>query len=152
MKKLWPIIFTAFLVVSCSSNTKNEISMEKKQVPEVYDREELHERMREMINSSEKLSEKQKGDFLTLHEDVLEKVDTITSDMRKLKIVLFKDLTEAEYDKKKVNELRRQLKQLNNEKFETMINAMSNARDILGVSFKDVYPRDYFGHSFRERY
>ena len=146
MKKLWPIIFTAFLVVSCSSNTKNEISMEKKQVPEVYDREELHERMREMINSSEKLSEKQKGDFLTLHEDVLEKVDTITSDMRKLKLVLFKNLTEEKYDKKKVNELRRQLKKLNNEKFETMINAMSNARDILGVSFKDVYPRDDFGH------
>ncbi|MDA8793607.1 hypothetical protein N9N67_10180 [Bacteriovoracaceae bacterium] len=152
MKALLLLSLTIILLISCSSNTKKEIEVEKKQISKVEGREEMHDRMRAMINTSKKLDESQKEDFLTLHNEVLGKVATIDTEMKKLKLVLFNNLTQKKYDTKKVNQLKQQLKKLNNDKFDTMINAMSDARSILGISFKDMYPRADFRDNFHGKY
>lgn len=152
MKNILLISLTLFFFVSCASSTKKEIESERKEVTEVEDRDEMHDRMRAMINSSKKLNPKQKEDFLSLHDEVIGKVNTIDSEMKKLKLVLVNNLTQKKYDSKKVNQIKRQLKKLNNKKFDTMINALSDARDILGISFKDLYPRADFRENFHGKY
>jgi len=152
MKKSRLITFLSLLLISCSSATKKEIAAEKEIVKEVRGRVDLQEKLKSLISTSTKLSEKQKGNFLTLHSSVIQNVDGINSEMGKLKIVLFNHLTGDHFDRTKVAELQKQLRKLYDKKFIIMINAMNEAREILGVHFGELYPLNDYRHQIYDKY
>lgn len=140
MKSILLVLAIGVFSISCTE-TKREIESEVQKVARTSDREELRQRTKEILAESSKLTPDQKESFLELHDEVVEQVESIEDRMRKLKIVLVQHLAQQEYSKRKVSELKRQLKKLNNEKFDVMIDAMSDAREILGVEFKNIHPR-----------
>ncbi len=127
------------MAISCAS-TKKEIAQQKEKMPDIQTPEELRKTTRNIIATSENLSEGQKNDFLKLHESVISEVRKINNESRKLKAVMFNHLANESYDNGKVREIEKQLKKLNNKKIDIMFKAMSDARKILGVEFKHIYP------------
>lgn len=144
MMKFYLLPVFIVLTISCSTKTRDEIETQKKQQQDVNARSDLNNRIRTIINSSEKLSGKQKWSFINLHDDVVKKTERQTQNIRKLKLVLLKHLADEEYDKSKVDEIKKQLRRANKQRMEIMLEAMSGAKDILGVNFSDVYDEDDF--------
>lgn len=133
------LIISTLLFFSACSTTKSEIAAEKNSYNTPADRSEMIEKTRSMLESSTRLSEKQKDDFIELHSKVIDQVFNITGEVRKLKLVFFNHLTNQDYKEKKVSELMKQIKKLNNKKFDLMADAMVDARKILGVEIKKYY-------------
>lgn len=152
MKTSRLIIMLLLLVSSCSSRTKMEIDAKKRQIEEINSREELQSKTDDLINKSSNLTDAQKGDFLLLHKKVIEDVDQINKEMSKLKIILFKSLTDEKFDRPKVAELQKQLKKLYDNKYKIMMRAMTDAREILGVEFTRLYPLDDYRHQIYDKY
>ena len=143
MKKLMAIVLAGVFMASCSS-VKKEIEHDKAALKDVHGKEDMLKKMAQTLDSSEKLTPKQKREFLALHTNTRAQVASINEESAKLKVILFNHLLEEDYDTIKVRELQRRLKKLHNKKFDVMINSLTDARKILGVEFKEVYPEHYF--------
>ncbi|MDP7319478.1 MAG: hypothetical protein QF441_02670 [Bacteriovoracaceae bacterium] len=139
-------LFCIFTLVACSS-AKKEVAKEKANVPSMESRDEMINKTRDLIESSDKLTQKQKKDFMQLHTSVMIEVGKINQETRKLKMVLFKHLLEQDsYKPAKVKVIKNQLKKLNDKKFQIMIDSLKQAKEILGVNFKELYPSYPFYH------
>ena len=143
MKKLMVLCGLVFLV-SCASNTKQQVQEEKMQVRGHMSKQEMNDRMIKILDSSKKLSEKQREDFLALHSSVMQDVRTINDEIRRLKIVLFKNLAEGDYKRKKIDTIKKQIVVQYNKRLNLMFDALYKIQKILGVGSRDFYQNEWF--------
>ena len=143
MKHLLFISLLLLTLSSCSS-TKKEIALEKAKTPEVQDRDDLHSRARKIVLSSKALSTDQKRKFLKISSEARTEIDQLNSEIRKVKILMFKSLADDDYSEHKLVALKRDLKSLEDKKFNVVVNALDSVKSILGVNFKEVFKeRDF---------
>lgn len=99
----------------------------------------MREKMQRAFDESSKLNEKQKDQFTELHVVTVEKMCNINKDIQKLKVILIENLVNEKYNAKKVNQIAKQIKGLNNQKMDLMFGNLDKARDILGVHAKEFF-------------
>lgn len=87
----------------------------------------------ESITNSESLTPEQKTKLSDLHKDMIAKTFAIQEETSKLKSVLFETITAKPYRADKVNEVKKRLTTLNDEKMKNMFNALKETEKILGV-------------------
>lgn len=87
----------------------------------------------EAITNSTALSEEQKTQLTLLQKEMMTKTFAIQEETSKLKSVLFETITQKPYRTDKVNEIKKRLTSLNNEKMKNMFNALNQTEKILGV-------------------
>ena len=144
------IVFTTILFfISCSSKqVELDITEAKKSVLAPQSFKELLKRKREILNNSKNLSQEQKERLLNLQEHTLGGIDDSNTEIRKYKIILFKHLAENKYDEKKVKVLKRRIKGYHDRKLSLMFTAIDEAKNILGVDFKN-YQDDIVDRAMR---
>lgn len=130
MKNLLLLALT-FLFVACATETKKEIEMEKRSYSDNMTREELIEKAREMIENSKSFTRKQKDEVLALHTDVMTKVQKIHSELRKSKMILFKELLKEKQSYKRTRVLKKDIKKLYDKKISVMYEAWEKGQKIL---------------------
>ena len=141
------ILLVSFSLIGCASKaTKSEISTEKEKVGYVESRETMIERTRSILANSDNLTLEQRSKFLDLHNEILAEVDGINQEIRKSKIVLFKAMTNKNYDRKKVGYLSRSLKKLHDKKFDVMMDGLEKGRDILGIAAPEILHKAWDVH------
>lgn len=135
------LIIALMTVAACSSTTKKEIALEKSRVEIECGNAnaEMREKMQRAFDESSKLNEKQKDQFTELHVVTAEKMCNINKDIQKLKVVLIENLVNEKYSAKKINQIAKQIKGLNNQKMDLMFGNLDKARDILGVHAKEFF-------------
>lgn len=144
------IMFTTFLFfISCSSKqVELDIKEAKKSISAPKNFKELLKRKREILNNSKNLSQEQKERLLNLQEHTLGGIDDSNTEIRKYKIILFKHLAENKYDEKKVKAIKRIIKGYHDRKLSLMFVAIDEAKNILGVDFKN-YQDDIVDRAMR---
>lgn len=131
------LLVLVFTLVGCSSYQKrSQINQEKSMTQAPVTTDEMVERMRDILDKSPNLSNKQKDSFIMLHGKVIGKTYELNNEIRKAKIVLIKHLASEKYDPIKVGMLQRDIKKMYNKKISIMMDAMADARKILGTEFK----------------
>lgn len=135
------IILALSTIAACSSTTKKEIAQEKAQVEIECSNvnSQMREKMQDAFDRSKKLNEAQKDQFTELHIVTAEKMCNINKDIQKLKVVLIENLANDKYNDKKVNQITKQIKNLNNKKMDIMFSNLDKAREILGVHAKEFF-------------
>lgn len=144
------IMFTTILFfTSCSSKqVEIDITEAKKSISAPQNFKELLKRKREILNNSKNLSLEQKERLLNLQEHTLGGINDSNTEIRKYKIILFKHLAENKYDEKKVKVLKRRIKEYHDRKLNLMFVAIDEAKNILGVDFKN-YQDDIVDRAMR---
>lgn len=132
MKKLLSAMALVSLLASCAGQTQREIQKEKSQMTNVNSREEMMVRMRKVLSHGKGITEKQKEQFMSMHDEVWSQTYEINQDIRKLKIMLFKELVNPKYNDQKVHEVKRQVQKLYNKKLNIMIGAFEKVTKMLG--------------------
>ena len=94
------------------------------------------------------MSLEQKERLLNLQEHTLGGINDSNTEIRKYKIILFKHLAENKYDEKKVKVLKRRIKEYHDRKLNLMFVAIDEAKNILGVDFKN-YQDDIVDRAMR---
>lgn len=130
MKKLI-IIISALLLVSCATSTQKEIERESRQMPVIHGKTDMMNKMHQAINHS-KLSFEQKKGFSKIHHRVFKQSARLNSDIRKMKVLLFRSLTSDNYNESKVYRLKKQVKKLYEEKIDVMFDAFEEVQEVLG--------------------
>lgn len=152
MKKIILLTIT-LLLTSCASETKKEIQIEKEEVVLSKSHRSILERAHRDILDSPDLDPETKDDFLALQYETQEKVKEVNTELRKIKVVFFKSLTEKDHNERKSNELIRQMKKLHNKKLDIMIKSFYEAKNILGhevfTDNKDMLWIDQYDPSVR---
>ena len=143
-------MFTTILFfTSCSSKqVEIDITEAKKSISAPQNFKELLKRKREILNNSKNLSLEQKERLLNLQEHTLGGINDSNTEIRKYKIILFKHLAENKYDEKKVKVLKRRIKEYHDRKLNLMFVAIDEAKNILGVDFKN-YQDDIVDRAMR---
>ncbi len=147
-KKMTALLLFSMLFASCSSVVKNEISEDKKKVKNVQSRSAMIERTKGILANSPNLNSKQKILFIKLHSRAISKVKKSSLELRKLKVVLMHEMTAKDYKNAKVDELVKQIRKLHNKKLDIMLEAMKEAKNILGVNamreIKEAWNEDHY--------
>lgn len=143
MKKLIILCSLAFLV-SCASNTEQQIQHEKVQEKSHMSKKDMHERILKILDSSKKLSPKQREDFMDLHSGVMHDVREINNEIRRLKVVLFKSLSTGKYKRKKIETIKKQIIKQYNRRLNLMFDSLYKTQKILGVGSRDFYQNEWF--------
>ena len=149
MKSILMAIMMAMVLGGCASTVKKEIEMDKSHVSGVSHREEMIAKTRDILDQTPNLTEKQKDRFIALHQGVSEKAIKYAQEIRKLKVVLFNELTAKKYQPRKINELGRQIRKLSNKRLDLMFDALSKAQKILGKEAKMIYEEEWFRTHYR---
>ena len=143
MKKL--ILFCLLtLFVSCASNTEKEVQEEKVQEKSHMSKGQMHDRILKILESSKKLTPKQKEDFMNLHAGVMHDVRGINNEIRRLKVVLFKTLSTGKYKRKKIEIIKKQIIKQYNSRLNLMFDSLYKTQKILGVGSGDFYQNEWF--------
>jgi hypothetical protein len=143
MKKLI-LLFSLTLLVSCASNTEQEVQKEKMQEKSHMSKGQMHERILKILETSKKLTPKQKEDFMDLHAGVMHDVRGINNEIRRLKVVLFKNLSTGEYKRKKIESIKKQIIKQYNRRLNLMFDSLYKTQKILGVGSADFYQNEWF--------
>ncbi len=149
MKFITSIFCLVLMISGCATKTKKEIAAEKSMVKSIHSRQDLVEKTRMILEKSPHLSKEQRDQFLNLHTDIISKVDESTQEIRKLKILLFKEMTNQNFNKVKVDIITKQIKKAYNERLDVMLNAMKEAQGILGVQAKEIFKEKWFQEHYR---
>ncbi len=149
MKLLLAILFSTLLIAGCSSSEKKEIAAEKSLVKDVHSQEDLIEKTRAILDKSPHLSQEQKDQFIDLHSTIVSKVQEKNQEIRALKILLFKEMTDKNYNRKKINLITKEIKSAYNDKLDIMLKSMSKVQKILGVKGKEIYQEKWFHEHYR---
>lgn len=142
--KILLILCTLSFLVSCASNTKEQVHHEKMQERSHMSKKEMNDRMLKILDSSTKLSEKQREDFLALHSGVMQDVRVINNEIRRLKVVLFRNLAKGDYKRRKIDTIKKQIVVQYNKRLNLMFDALYKIQKILGVGSRDFYQNEWF--------
>ena len=144
------LIFIIALGFYSCSNMDHEIERESNSVVRVESRERMIDHMRDVIDENDKLSQEQKDQFFDLHIKVMDQVNDINHSIRKLKVVLFNELSQDKPSDRKMERIISKIKKLHSEKLKLMVKAFHKAKDILGIQFKEIdYQRFHNPYSLR---
>jgi hypothetical protein len=150
MKNLSILLMLGTLgLASCASSTEKEIKSDVSHVRPVQTREMLIERTRNILDDSPNLSEKQKDEFIGLHSDIATKVQKQNEEMKKLKVVLFNELTKKDFKEYKIKKITQKIRKVYNQRFDVMLQALDKAREILGKDAQNLYGQDWFQSHYR---
>jgi hypothetical protein len=129
-----------------------KIEQDKKKVGNIENKEEMVEKMRRILEHAKGLNREQKDQFLQIHERVVGKSREINTEIRKLKIVLFKSMTAPEFDEKKMNVLTGRIKKLYSSKINLMVDGFVEVKKVLGVAAQDFFESDHWTHDHIDYY
>jgi len=132
------------LITSCASGSNGQIEEEKKYVQKNMSKKEMNNKMIKILESSKRLTEKQKEDFLALHSNVKQDVMVVNDELRRLKIVLFKSLAKGDYERKKIDLIKKKIVKQYNKRLNIMFDALYQFQKILGVGSGDFYQNEWF--------
>ena len=142
MKKLFALALVMFLFTGCSTGMKNEVSHEKSQMGALHSRQHMIEKTYSILEKTPNLTNDQREKFLGLHTEVMDKVANYSQDIRKLKVMLFSEMTAKNYQSDKVQEITSQIKSLYNKRLDVMLDTMGEAKSILGVEAENTYIKE----------
>jgi hypothetical protein len=125
-------ILVPILMISCASNIKKEIKKEKNAVVLSKKDKSILDRAHRDILDSPNLDPETKDDFAALQYETYARIQEVNDELKKLKVVFFKTLSQKEYDERKTNELIKQMKKLHGSKLDIMVDAFYQAKNILG--------------------
>lgn len=130
------LTFLIFLT-SCSSGVKKEIETEKAKIEYFKGNETLGERIQSVLEGSG-LTEEQKELFIDVHHKVMGKTVFLNDEIKKLKMVLIRNLSNKKYSEKKTEILTERIKTLYGQKIEIMLEALGEVKQILGKDFQKI--------------
>ncbi|MCO4792356.1 MAG: hypothetical protein KC493_01495 [Bacteriovoracaceae bacterium] len=142
--KLILIIGLMGLLTSCASSSDRQIEEEKTHVRKNMSKKEMSDKMIKILESSKRLTKKQKEDFLVLHSNVKQDVTVVNDELRRLKIVLFQTLAKGEYKRKKIDLIKKKIVKQYNKRLNIMFDALYKFQKILGVGSGDFYQNEWF--------
>lgn len=143
MKKI--LLFSSFLfLVSCATDPAKEVYHEKMQQKSHMSKEQMNDKILSVLGSSKNLTKKQREDFLSLHSSVMQEVVEINNDIRRLKVVLFKSISKGDYERRKIESIKKQIITNYNRKLNLMFDALYKTQKILGVGSSDFYQNEWF--------
>lgn len=141
------IILAVFCVLSaCSHEMAKKVEGQKQRVGHVESKSAMVQRMRSILEKSSSLTDKQKEQFLEVHDRIVADAAEINEDIRKLKIVLFQNMTKENFNKKKMGYLTSKIKGLYESKLDLMIEGFIEVKEILGVQAKDFFESDAWSY------
>lgn len=133
------VLVSLFLTLLGCSSTDKEIRHDLRGLSDhQYSREEMIDHMRDVIDRNPNLTEKQKSDFLDLHVNVMQEVSTVNQNVRKLKILLFQEMSKENYSQRRLDSLVSRVKKQHELKLQVMLRAFKEAKEILGIHFREI--------------
>ena len=137
-------------LVSCATQTKKEIAKEAQAVDAPADMGQVMHRYSQSIQNSITLSEDQKNKMMGLQRRTYRKVQGINTQIKKLKIVMLDNLMSKDYDQRKVDIISKQIKNLNKDRMDLMLDSLADAKRILGKVSTDPSLREiwYFHDAY----
>ena len=144
-------LFVAFLlghVLGGCSHYQGERLKEKYDMGEIHGKNQRLKRTRYILDNSDQLTEIQKTELLTLHEQVYEESEIINNQIVNLKIMLFNQIKNPQYNQGKLFEIKNQLRDLYDQKFEVMTKSMIDVKKILGKDENALFPLDFSDTDF----
>src|SRR5690606_18965264 len=91
------------------------------------------------IKNSTTLTSEQKEKLLAIQKDVDTKTQTIDLEIKKLKILLYENLSDKNGSDRKMNTLVRRLKKLSYQRIDIMLKALYEIKEIIGRTSKEKY-------------
>jgi uncharacterized membrane protein YhiD involved in acid resistance len=128
------IIFLA----SCTSQVKNKLSDEIRQLKGNYSEEEVQIQYINEVRRSESLNRKQKNELLKLHVEIQDQKQEIDQKINKLKILSYMYLTAPKYNSDMINEIKNELNSNEKKKMYLYNKLEHHTRRILGRTFQDM--------------
>ena len=140
------VLMMIFFVGCANSQMKKEIKEDKNMVGEIDTRGQMNDRVYQMLHKSDKLTIEQKNKFMKLHSSIIRDVANINNKIRKEKVVLFKSIISEDYNDRKVRVLKKSIKKLHQQKFDLMMDALDQTKDIIGIADKELLMGIMEGH------
>lgn len=135
------------LLASCATHVDREIEYEKKQVKaDLHSPAALAEKTRKMLEKTPNLTQEQKDKFVDLHTQIYADSMAISLEIKKLKMVLFRNLTSDQISRVKSDKVANKIRKLTNKRLDIMIAGLDEARKILGVYTPEVFQNANFIH------
>jgi hypothetical protein len=136
-----PLVFAPLAwLFSCatSPSVKEKVSQEMKAEPAHAMGGEVAAAGHRLILDAEGLEPQQKEKLLALHGRMAGEIVGIRNDMGRLKMLLFKAMTDPKGDQKELNHIKNRILRLDRERTSKMLSALEEAQTILGRrSFED---------------
>jgi hypothetical protein len=136
MKKII-MLLSLVTLVSCASQAEKDIETETAAVKPAASMTILMERHKAKIMSSEVLSDVQKEKLLNLQMNTYTQAKTYTTEIKKLKTVMLKNLMSKKYSEKKNNIVTKKIRKLNSQRMDLMFDTLKEAKTILGKNSTD---------------
>lgn len=154
MKKLTTLLMLSLLAMfaSCASNVKDEVREDRMSLGH-GSKEQMIEKMRDMLAKVPGITTEQTEKMLVLHSDVYVKSQEISEKILQNKVLLFKYLAEGK--KKEMEFVKKETKKLYLQKLDLMFGAFDQVEKILGKDTHKILIQDDFKiyHGFsRERW
>ena len=132
-RKIIETIFVLSFFLGCArTQVAKDIDAESKAQPARAMHGEVAARGMEVILQSPSLSEEQKERFVELHQQMMAKTFKIQNEISKLKGILFESIVSPSYNAEKIDEIKKRLITLNNERMSNMLNALKEVQTIVG--------------------
>jgi hypothetical protein len=130
--KMFPLILSIGLVSCAQTEVKKEVEQEASQEVARPMHGPTAAKGMSAITNSPSLKPKQKEEFMKLHAKVMKDTFRIQDEISKYKSVLFQTIVEVPYNPTKMNEIKKKLVALNDEKMANMFDALTEVQRIMG--------------------
>lgn len=150
MKKIIYLTLIMLISASCASQTKKSIEMEKEAMPTISSNSDMISKMGNILDNAKGITPKQKEKIIAIHERNLEATNQIHQDIRKLKVILFKDVMAKDFNEKKVFQTKKQIEQLYKERVKIMTDSFNEVARLLGKYKTDFFNDRVNEHVFQE--
>ncbi|HAZ13594.1 MAG: hypothetical protein A2X86_13765 [Bdellovibrionales bacterium GWA2_49_15] len=131
LKDLFLISVLSIVLMECTNVQKQELEADKAKI-EVSAEEDISIRIDTMIKEAKWPTEEQKTRLFGLKEKTKNKIVEINIKLKKAKIVLVQHLVVKDSTNEKLRLLKKDIKKLYNQKVDVMLDAIEEARKILG--------------------
>jgi len=149
-KQTRKFVVIVLILFGCAQKEEQEIERKVAEEAQINSITEFNEESDRMINEAKDISDAQRAKLIVLRRETIGQIDEKDKEELRLRLVLFKEVLNTDYNKKEINIVKQKIKNLNGQKYSLLMEAVKESNHILGKPYAEDKNVLDFDHTVRD--